>query len=143
MIKFLPKKVFLATFKYVPRLAVSLVVENKKGHVLLARRAIPPGKGQWHMPGGFVLKGEPISKCIERVAWRELGIAINAKNAKLQGAFDDLNADPRGHIVDLIYKIKTDIPIKENDETEAAKFFSVLPRRVGFNHKETLRKLGY
>lgn len=95
------------------------------------------------MPGSFILKGEPIAACIKRIAKRELGIKIDPKKARLRGAFDDLGGDPRGHVVDLVYGIKTNIPIKETDETKEAKFFSVLPRNIGFNHKETLRKLGH
>ena len=143
MPKPLPEKLFLETFKYVPRLAVSLIIVNSKGQVLLARRAIPPEFGLWHMPGSFLLKGESIQQCIKRIAMHELRLKVSPTDAKLQNAFDNLKRDPRGHVVDLIYKLKTGKLPRTTSETKEVKFFDALPKEIGFNHGETLRKLGY
>ena len=143
MPKRLPLKIFLKTFAYAPRMAVSLIIESKKKEVLLARRAIAPLKGKWHLPGGFVLKGESINECIKRVASKELGLRVNPSSATLLGLFDDLDKDPRGHVIDAIYKLKISAFPKTTEETQELKFFKKLPPRMGFNHAETLRKLGY
>lgn len=143
MIKPLSQKIFLKTFDYVPRLAISLIIENKKSQVLLARRAISPKKGSWHMPGSFVLKGELLQNCIKRIILKELGLKINTKSAKLVGVFDDLHKDPRGHVVDVIYKLKINVMPRPTKETKEVKFFTTLPSRIGFNHGDTLRTLGY
>ncbi len=139
----LPLKIFLASFKYVPRLAVSLVVENNRGEVLLARRAIPPEKGSWHMPGAFVLKNEPIRDCIKRIAHKEFDLTIRPTSVRLLGLFDDIHNDPRGHVVDAVYRLKVSEPPKLTKETRELKFFRKLPRVIGFNHGKTLRGLGY
>ncbi|MBI5220353.1 MAG: NUDIX domain-containing protein [Candidatus Liptonbacteria bacterium] len=76
MLRLLPYRTFLRTFRYVPRLAVSLVIRNRQGAVLLTRRAIPPSPGSWHMPGGFLLKGETIRQCIKRIFQRELNSGL-------------------------------------------------------------------
>jgi ADP-ribose pyrophosphatase YjhB (NUDIX family) len=141
--KLLPFDVFLQSFKYVPRLAVGLLVVNNKREVLLARRAIPPGKGAWHMPGGFVLKGETLQNCIRRVAKKELGLVVKGGSVKLLGLFDDIDKDPRGHAIDAVYEIKSKTIPNTTEETWELKFFKKLPAHIGFNHRDTLRKLGY
>ena len=143
MPKLLPLKTFLKTFEHAPRLAISLIVKNKKHEVLLARRAIPPKKGSWHMPGGFVLKGEALAQCMARIGKKELGLKIDSRAAKLLGAFDDLHKDPRGHVVDLIYEITVNTLPVTTEETQEIRFFKKLPAPIGFNHGETLRSLGY
>ncbi len=69
-------------------------------------------------------------------------------DAKLIGAFDDIIGDPRGHVVDLIYQIRPGLfkkagPLKAIGDTAEVKFFKKLPDNIGFNHKDTLKKLGY
>lgn len=65
----------------------------------------------------------------------------------LLGAFDDLEGDPRGHVVDLAYGliIKDPSQIKPTKETSEVMFFDrdKLPKDIGFNHRDTLHKLGY
>jgi len=136
-------KVFLKTFDYAPRLAISLVVVNKKNEVLLARRAIPPKIGTWHLPGAFVLKGESLAQCVKRISKKELSLAVDPKKAKLMGVFDDLHKDPRGHVVDVIYKVIISAPPSITEETGEVKFFRKIPASIGFNHGGTLRVLGY
>lgn len=110
---------------------------------MLARRAISPGKGSWHMPGSFILKGESIGRCVERVAKNELGLKIKLSDTKLLGAFDNLDKDPRGHVIDLVYRLTTTAKPKLTSGNKELEFFSELPRNIGFNHKATLKNLGY
>lgn len=173
----LPYKKFLESFKYAPRLAVNLLVErevyetsrgaNENGkfrklpikEFLLTKRKKPPFAGHWHLPGSFVLKGESLMDCVERVAREELGARVT--RAELVEAFDDITGDPRGHVVDLVYRcvVKSDKAskgltlayakvrpyqkFKVVGDTAEIKFFKKLPAKIGFNHKETLKKLGY
>ncbi len=136
-------KVFLKTFEYAPRLAISLVVVNKKNEVLLARRAIPPQIGMWHLPGAFVLKGESLAQCVKRISKKELGLSVDPRRAKLMGVFDDLHKDPRGHVVDVIYKFTISTPPTVTKETKEIKFFRKIPAPIGFNQGDTLHSLGY
>jgi len=136
-------KVFLKTFEYAPRLAISLVVVNKKNEVLLARRAIPPKIGTWHLPGAFVLKGELLAQCVKRISKKELGLSVDPKKAKLMGVFDNLHNDPRGHVVEVIYKFTAKTLPTVTKETKEVKFFRKIPASIGFNQGDTLRSLGY
>lgn len=145
----LPEKEFLKTFKKAPRVAVNLLISNIYGEILLTRRNISPFEGYWHFPGSFLLLNETIDECRKRVAENELNLKLNEGlkgiTFSLLGAFDDLRGDPRGHVVDLIFG--TTLPdisqIKATTETSEVKFFKELPKKMGFNHKDTLHKLGY
>ncbi len=139
---------FLQSFEKVPRLAVNLVITDGDGRVLLTRRSIPPFPGAWHLPGSFVLKDEPLADAQRRVARDEFGLELDEKSKpSLLGAFDDLDGDPRGHVVDLAYGLTIDDPsqIRPTKESLEVKFFDgdKLPEDIGFNHRDTLHKLGY
>lgn len=144
--------------------------------VLLTKRKKPPFAGSWHLPGSFILKGEALIDCAKRVAREELGIKIEIKikikikvgkvkrltglkkrqdKFTLVGVFDDIDGDPRGHVVDLVYRcqIKPDQkgqaffgkawPFQPVGDSAEIKFFKKLPQNIGFNHRETLNSLGY
>src|SRR3989338_1685543 len=118
--KKLPYKLFLKSFEFAPRPAVNLLIEQMEVSqtssrsvkfaklntraVLLTKRRQPPFAGYWHLPGSFVLNGEALLDCVNRVAKEELG--IKAKGVELAGAFDDIDGDPRGHVVDLVYRCR-------------------------------------
>jgi len=145
MVKKLSEKKFLETFKYSPRVALNILVKNKKGEILLTKRAIKPQKGYWHYPGGFILKGERIDDCFKRISKTELGITLDPKKKKSLGVIENLKGDERGHILDLIYEYNIDdnLDLKSNTQTMEFEYFYKLPPKIGFNHKKTLHELGY
>ena len=135
-------KLFKETFKHVPRTAVNLVITNNHHHILLARRTIPPKIDHWHLPGSFLLKYETIHSCLKRIAHKEIGITINPTNCKLLGVFENIHADPRGHIIDIAYtyqlnKQKNFPPTKESKEI---KFFDHVPDQIAFNHQQIIKR---
>lgn len=140
----LPPEVFLETFKHVPRLAVNVLVFNSQGQPALVKRSIEPLKDHWHMPGGFQLKRESLQECIKRIAKKELGIDLNPEEATLLGAFDDLDKDPRGHVVDLVYRynLGQEENVTPTEENKEIRFFTTLPKKIGFNHGDVLHELG-
>lgn len=73
----LPQAEFEAIFAKVPRLTVELVVEGAAG-VLLTKRASGPCAGLWHLPGGTVRYGEPLTEAVARVGADELGVRVRA-----------------------------------------------------------------
>ena len=64
-------------FAKVPRLTVEVVVQGPSG-VLLTKRTSGPCAGLWHLPGGTVRFGEPLTDAIRRVASTEMGLEIQA-----------------------------------------------------------------
>lgn len=144
MVKRLPYKVFVESFRHVPRVAVNLLIKSEKREFVLTKRAIPPEKGSWHLPGSFLLKGEKIKDCAKRVGKEELGLNIDANKLQLLGIFDDTDKDIRGHIVDIIYgyEVEKDAAFKLGRDTKEIKFFSKIPKVV-FAHEGILKDLGY
>jgi len=148
----LSQEKFLKSFENVPRFAVNLIITNEEGEVLLTRRNIPPDEESWHFPGGFVLKNEPHLDALRRVASDELGLVLDENTAlTLLGIFDDLDGDPRGHVIDAAFglqvsnissQLKT---IEKTRGTLEIGFFTAgkLPKDIGFNHRDTLNRLGY
>lgn len=59
-----------------PKLAVGTIVRMPDGGIVLARRAIEPGFGQWVFPGGYVDRGEEVRSAARREAREEAGIEI-------------------------------------------------------------------
>lgn len=144
MAKKLPLKTFLRTFKLVPRIAINLLISDSKNQILLTKRAIPPFKSYWHLPGAFLLKDEAIHQAIDRIEKDELGIKTNGE-FKLLGVFEDINKDPRGHVIDIIYgcKVENNFSLKPTGDNKELNFFKKLPSKIGFNHQDSLNKLGY
>lgn len=142
----LPPAEFLDSFKNVPRLAVNLLVVNHQGQFLLTKRIQPPFIGTWHLPGGYLLKNETLHECQKRIALEELNRKLaDSVTPPLLGAIENITGDPRGHVVDLVYKILEGetAPIKSTIKIDESKFFSTIPENIGFNHQATLRALGY
>ena len=136
---------FEKSFEYAPRVALNILVKNSKGEILLTKRAIEPERGSWHYPGGFILKGETLNKCFERISSKELGVKLDFKKTKLLGAFENIEGDARGHILDLIYEYKfsKNIILSLTKETSEIKFFKKLPTKIGFSQRSILNKLGF
>jgi len=73
----LPQAEFESIFARVPRLTVEVVIVSAEG-VLLSQRQSGPCQGLWHMPGGTVRFGEPLTDAVSRVAAQEVGLGLVA-----------------------------------------------------------------
>lgn len=69
--------------------------------VLLIKRRIPPFKGMWAIPGGFVRKGETL----DEAALRELREETNVSDVYLEQlyTFGDPGRDPRAWVITVAY----------------------------------------
>jgi 8-oxo-dGTP diphosphatase len=59
-----------------PIVGVGAVVLDGEGHVLLARRAHEPLKGEWSLPGGGVELGETLEAAVAREVLEETGLVV-------------------------------------------------------------------
>lgn len=79
----------LATFETIiastPLISIDLIVKNEQGQVLLGKRNNQPAKGFWFVPGGRVLKDEPLEQAYNRLLMDELG--IRQTEAKFLGVY--------------------------------------------------------
>jgi 8-oxo-dGTP diphosphatase len=67
--------------------AVSAIVVDDEGHVLLARRAFEPDAGLWDTPGGFLEEGEEPVEALKRELFEETGLEVKPK--RFLGAYLD------------------------------------------------------
>lgn len=75
----LPQAEFDAIYSRVPRLTVEVVIADAARGVLLSLRDSGPCAGLWHIPGGTVRFGEPVTDAVARVAAGELGLPVVAR----------------------------------------------------------------
>lgn len=148
---------FIKSFDLVPRVAICLLVERKFDvskyridvEILLSRRISPPEVGKWHYPGTFLLKGETINSALDRVLQDELKLSHqHVTKLQLVGVFENLKGDPRGHVIDIIYRCRFrkrfSLFGKENPyKAGNLRFFLKLPQNIGFGHHKILDRLGY
>jgi len=71
----LPQAEYERIYARVPRLTVEVVLVSDHG-VLLTLRESGPCRGLWHLPGGTVRYGEPLTDAVQRVARDEVGIEV-------------------------------------------------------------------
>ena len=59
-----------------PKIAVGTIIRTAESRLVLVRRAIEPGYGKWVFPGGYVDRGEPLTKAAVREAREECGLDV-------------------------------------------------------------------
>lgn len=108
--------------------------------VLLVKRGIPPFRGRWAIPGGFVLPKESL----EEAALRELQEETGVRDVYLEQlyTFGDPGRDPRGRVISVAYfaLIAADQrPIAAGSDAAEAQFWpmSALPP-LAFDHERIL-----
>ncbi len=79
-------------YRELPRVGVGAVVIHE-GRILLVKRASPPGKDFWAIPGGLVELGETVREAAERELLEETGISVRARDAFYLFDFIDRDAD--------------------------------------------------
>jgi len=134
--------------------AVDLVIFTvREGalQVLLIERGVPPFKGQWALPGGFILERETL----EEAARRELEEETGLRDVYLEQLYTlgDPDRDPRGRTISVAYYALTPpAPLRAStDAAKAAWHPAARPPKLAFDHAKILRtglerlraKLGY
>lgn len=113
-----PKRIYPET----PRPAVGAVVFNDQA-VLLVRRANPPARGMWAIPGGNIHLGETLQAAAEREILEETGVVIRAREPVF--VFDAILRDEKGTvkyhyvIVDLVADYVSGDPQAADDAADA------------------------
>jgi len=117
--------------------SVAVVLTDPQRRILLVRRSVEPGIGEWCLPGGFIEMGETPDQAAVRELREEIGIEIGAPS--LLGVGCHLN----GYYGDvLIIGFSADIdpaePLVPGDDVSEAVFFPMhdRPRMVFRVHEE-------
>ena len=83
-----------------PKVIVGVIPE-RRGRILLMRRAIEPRYGAWTFPGGFMEIDETAEECAAREAQEEVGIQVSI--GKLVGVYSRPAPHTPG-IVSIVYR---------------------------------------
>lgn len=59
-----------------PRLVVTALPVTDDGDIILLRRGIEPGLGEWAQPGGFLEVDETVNQAAIRETWEETGLIV-------------------------------------------------------------------
>jgi 8-oxo-dGTP diphosphatase len=112
------------------KLAVDAVVfgyQERQIYVLLIKQKFGVSKGQWSLPGGFVLNNESLKEAVERELKEEAGIKVNYLE-QLYTFGDDVKRDPRNHTVAVAYFALVNPnkwELKADTDAEDAQWFPV------------------
>jgi len=124
-----------------PALTVDCVVFGFDGgelKVLLIRRALPPFKGQWALPGGFV----HVAETLDAAARRELAEEAGLKNVFLEQlyTFGAVARDPSERVVSVAYyalvKLSDHRALAATDATDAEWFPVAKLPPLAFDHAD-------
>jgi len=139
--KEIPKEEFISIYSKVPRLAVDLVIKNKKG-VIFTKRSIIPYKGKWHLPGGTVLLNERLSDTAKRIAKKELGLIVKVERVLGHLEYSEKNKSYARHtiaIVILVEVIEGEIIL--NEEASKVKISKKIPGNFISSQKKFLQPI--
>jgi ADP-ribose pyrophosphatase YjhB (NUDIX family) len=73
-----------------PRLVVTTLPVTDDGRLVLIRRGIPPGRGTWAQPGGFLEIDETVTEAARRETLEETGLIVEP--AEIVGLYARLEA---------------------------------------------------
>lgn len=93
----------------------------REGKLLLVRRAIEPGKGNWTNPGGYIEQYEPIEETIVREVREETGVTATVKGV---AALRDLPRDIHNVYIAFMMEYVDGEPVPDGIEVDQAGFFS-------------------
>lgn len=83
----LSRDAFLAVVRDAPLVSIDLVLPDREGRLLMGLRTNEPARGSWFVPGGRILKDEPLQDAFARLTANELGVALAWADACLLGVY--------------------------------------------------------
>lgn len=113
-----------------------VIIENKKGEILLVKRAFTPKKGWWDVPGGFIQPQESVEASVKRELREELCVEVVIK--RLIGIYTDTYLFDGVINYTMCIMVSADIKsgaITPGDDVETYEFFSkkdVLNQKIAF-----------
>jgi 8-oxo-dGTP diphosphatase len=131
----LPESIFKSIIRYAPVVSADAIIVNDS-KFLLTKRAIPPQKGRWHLPGGLLRRGERLADCARRIALDETGLSVEV--GRIVGIYDDPSRNLARHDVTIAFLCSpVGGRLKRNWQASDLRYFSFnsLPPRIGFGHE--------
>ncbi|MCB9188323.1 MAG: NUDIX hydrolase [Flavobacteriales bacterium] len=126
------------------RISVDIVLfgYRKSLQILLIRRKFEPFKGEWALPGGFVLEDESLEQAVLRELKEETGVEMALSRLEQIYTFGAVDRDPRERVISVAY-IGLVNPDKfqllaDTDAADAQWFELVESPQLAFDHQEIL-----
>jgi colanic acid biosynthesis protein WcaH len=116
-----------------PLIAIDFILRNPQGEVLLGRRNNEPAKGTFFVPGGIILKNEPLREAFTRLLQRETGLPARLDQARFLGVYEHFYPNNRfgdagygTHYIVLGYAMKIADPgaIQGDDQHSEMRWWS-------------------
>lgn len=122
--------------------ATALVLRGNK--LLLTRRAKPPFKKWWDLPGGFIERRETAERAVIREIKEETGLETRIK--KFFGTYPgtcSTGPDRNYHILSVVYILEAeDNKLKALDDISDSRWFTKkeLPKKIAFDSNQKIIK---
>lgn len=121
-----------------PLPSAAVLVKNNRSEVLLVKRGIEPGKGQWALPSGFI----EITETPEQACLRELEEETGLKGEiiRLVGVYSQKSIFYKNVLI-VGYEVKARGKVIPGSDSLEAEFFSPekLPNIPFSSHREIIR----
>jgi colanic acid biosynthesis protein WcaH len=118
-----------------PLFAIDLIIQDHRQHVLVGLRENQPARNFWFVPGGRVLKNEPLGKACARILATEVGLPMpDGGSIRLhgvfehiytEGQFDDESINAHYIIAACNIAFPPNHAIAHDDQHKAMKFISI------------------
>jgi len=114
-----------------------------KNKILLTKRARPPFKGWWDLPGGFMERGESPEAAVKRELKEETGLDIKIK--KIFGIYPGTypSAEEPFHVLSIVFLAESkNQSLKALDDVAESRWFAKkgLPRKIAFDSNQKVIK---
>lgn len=86
-VKFLPPEIYKTVLEYAVIPTFDLILEYGKSGIIFVKRTVQPYKNVWSLPGLRMLKTEEVNDTLERIAFWELGLKIDASKKVFLGQY--------------------------------------------------------
>lgn len=124
---------------------IIVTVRDGSLQVLLIRRGIPPYKGRWALPGGFVRPAEDLETAARRELAEETGLVSDRIHLEQVATYGEPGRDPRGRVISVAYlALVPDLPAPvAGSDAASASWVGVAdvlgdPKRLAFDHHRIL-----
>ncbi|WP_407940814.1 NUDIX hydrolase [Nonomuraea antri] len=82
---------------------VALTIRDRRLHVLIVERGVPPYEGAWALPGGFIRPEEDLTAAAVRELAEETGLDARPSHIEQLASYGDPGRDPRMRVVSISY----------------------------------------